>query len=256
VAVDEDDDAPPTSRSGPVLRVLVADDEEMARRRLLRLLGALPSVDVVGTCADGEEVLARVAAGDVDVVLLDVHMPRLTGTEAMGLLGEDGPVVILTTAYPDYALEAFDAGVADYLLKPVEAAKLKRAIDRAYARIHPPRLDRVSPGPDRLALPTRRGIALLDWVDVRYACIDGASVVVHTTRGPFYTDLRLGELEERLPAAHFLRAHRKALVQLARIERLEDQDSGGYLAILDDGTKVAVSRQVARRLRRDWDLPR
>ena len=240
---------------GPRLRVLVCDDELMARKRLVRLLSAMPDVEVAGESTDGDEVLARIEGGDVDVVLLDIHMPKLTGTEAFALMGEGGPLVIFTTAHPDHAVQAFDGGAVDYLLKPVEPGRLKKALDRARSRLHPARTLPAA-GPGRFPLPTRKGITLVDPGDIRYACIEGETVVVHTTRGPFYTDFRLNELEARLPADRFLRVHRKALVNVGRIERLEDQDSGGYLAILDDGGKVAVSRQVARRLRRAWDLAR
>lgn len=237
------------------LRVLVADDELMARRRLIRLLTALPDVSVAGESTDGDEVLVRVEAGDIDVVLLDVHMPRLTGVEALAFLGEGGPVVIFTTAHPDFAVAAFDGGAVDYLLKPIEPGRLRKALDRAKERLHP---RRELPGPvaGRIALPTRKGISLLDPDDVLYAAIEGESVVVHSTRGALFTDFRLNELEARLPGDRFLRVHRRALVNLARIERLDDVDSGGYLAIFSDGSRVAVSRQAARRLRRAWHLLR
>jgi two-component system LytT family response regulator len=254
-AVSEEPEVP---ENGParadLLRVLVADDELMARKRLLRLLAAMPDAAIAGECEDGDEVLSRIEAGDVDVVLLDVHMPRLTGVEALALMGEGGPVVVFTTAHPDFAVAAFEGGAADYLLKPVEAGRLRKALDRARDRMHPRR--ELAPVAGRLALPTRRGVSLLDPDEVLYAAIEGESVVVHSARGPFYTDLHLNELEARLPADRFLRVHRKALVNLARIERLDDVDSGGYLAIFANGSRVAVSRQVARRLRRAWDLAR
>lgn len=236
------------------MRVLVVDDERMARTRLVRLLSALPDVEVVGECADGTELVAR--AGEADVVLLDVHMPHLTGVEALGLLGDDGPVVVFTTAHPDFALAAFDGGAVDYLLKPVEPARLRRALDRARARLNAPVVDPLSPPQAlpsrRIPLPTAKGIHLLDPDEIRAAQLDGETVVVDTTRGRLFTSLSLAELEPRLPAERFLRVHRRALVNLARVDRLEDVDSGGYLAVLDDGQRVAVSRQTARRLRALW----
>ncbi|MEZ4239254.1 MAG: response regulator [Myxococcota bacterium] len=235
------------------LRVLIADDELMARKRLTRLLAAVDDVTLVGEAVDGTEVLARVREVEVDVVLLDIHMPDLTGIDALGLLGEDGPLVVFTTAHADHAVSAFDGGAVDYLLKPIEPARLVRALERARERL----LRRAGPPPTpsttRLPLPTRKGLVLLDPADISHAAIDGESVVVVTRKGRFYTDLRLAALEGRLPAS-FLRVHRQAVVNLDRVERLEDADSGGYLAVLDDGARVAVSRQVARQLRRDWGL--
>lgn len=233
------------------LRVLVADDELMARKRLLRLLDGLGGVEVLGECADGEEVLARVDAGDVDVLLLDIHMPRLTGTEAMGLLGPDGPLVVFVTAYAEHAVKAFDGGAVDYLLKPVEADRLAKALDRARERLGP----RGAGGPpDRLPVPTSKGVELIPLEALSHAVIEGASLVLHTDRGRLFTDWRLADLERRLPTDRFERVHRQALVNLARVVRLEDTGTGGWLAHLDGGATVVVSRQSARELRRRWGL--
>jgi two-component system LytT family response regulator len=232
------------------LRVLIADDELMARKRLQRLLAAVPEVEVAGEATDGTEVLAFLREDDaVDVVLLDVHMPNLTGTETLALLGDGGPAVVFTTAHADHAVEAFDGGAADYLLKPIEPARLVKALDRVRER----RAARPKVGVKRIPVPTRKGLVLVDPADIGHAAIEGESVVLVTRKGRFYTDFRLADLEKRLPAS-FLRVHRQAVVNLDRVDRLEDVDSGGYLAVLDDGTKIAVSRQVARQLRRRWDL--
>lgn len=228
------------------LRVLLADDELMARRRLLRLLEGVPGVEVLGACEDGTAVLERVEEGDVDLLLLDVQMPGLTGVDTMGLLGPDGPLVVFTTAHPDHAVQAFDGGAVDYLLKPIEAGRLRRAIDRARERLRRVRVD-------RLPVPTARGVVLVDVGAISHAVIDGASVVLHTDKGRFYTDFRLADLERRL-SEDFERVHRQALVNLSRVDRLEDLPSGGYLAHLEGGATVAVSRSAARRLRRRWNL--
>ncbi len=233
------------------LRVLIADDEQMARKRLTRLLGALPDVEVLGECVDGVEVLARVEAGDVDVLLLDIHMPRLSGVEALGLLGVDGPLVVFTTAHAEHAVDAFDGGAVDYLLKPIEAERLARALARCRERLGPT-LPEGPPG--RLAVPTARGVELLPHDALSHAVIEGASVVLHTDRGRLFTDWRLADLERRLPAERFARVHRQAIVNLERVVRLEDLPSGGWVAHLAGGATVAVSRQVARALRRRWGV--
>ena len=114
--------------------MLVADDEAIARKRLVRLLAAMPDVAVAGECADAHEVLERVRAGGVDVVLLDIQMPELSGIEALQLFPADGPLVIFCTAHTAHAVAAFDVGAIDYLLKPIEAARLRKALDRARER--------------------------------------------------------------------------------------------------------------------------
>lgn len=253
------------------LRVLIADDEALARRRLRRLLDEVDGVEIAGECQDGADVLARVREGDVDVVLLDIQMPRLTGLDASALLPRDGgrPVVVFVTAFAEHAVEAFDRDAADYLLKPVEPDRLRRALDRARQRLaaaptEPDEEDGDDPStaepvlPEalvhKLAVPTRKGVVLLDPSAISHAVLDGESCVIHAANGTFITDFRLTDLERRLSS--FQRLHRKALVNLDHVVRLEPVDSGGYLAHLRSGEVVEVSRQAARRLRRVLGLPR
>jgi len=239
----------------------VADDELLARKRLTRLLLAMPDIELLGTCASGEEVLARVQGGDVDVVLLDIHMPGLSGLEAMALLPPGGPYVIFCTAHPTHALAAFDAGAIDYVLKPVEAARLQKALERAATREGRRRyaaeaLRQHAGGPSRLAIETRQGIVLVDPDTISHATLDGELVTVFTAQGSYLTDFTLQELEGRLPAHKFERVHRRALVNLDHVQRLEPLPTGGFVARTRGGHAVEVSRQSARALRRRFGLAR
>jgi two-component system LytT family response regulator len=235
------------------LRVLLADDEPMARRRLARLLAEMADVAVVGECEDADQVLARVREGGVDVLLLDVRMPGLSGLDALALLPGDGPIVILCTAHPDHAVQAFEAGAVDYVLKPVDPARVRKALDRAADRLGSRRAatpERRDGAVERLAIPTRQGIVLLDPAEVSHAVIENELVTLHTARGPLVTDIPLQELEVRLPAGRFERVHRRALVNFAEVVRLEPVETGGFVARMRDGAGVEVSRQAARDLRR------
>ena len=246
------------------LRVLVADDEAIARKRLLRLLAAMPDVAVAGECADAHEVLERVRAGGIDVVLLDIQMPELSGLEALQLFPADGPVVIFCTAHTAHAVAAFDVGAIDYLLKPIEAARLRKALDRARdrdaRRRYTDELARFKNRGehdkplDRLALPTRQGIVLLDPTDVSHAELDGELVTVHTADAQYLSALSLQELESRLPTDRFSRVHRRALVNLEHVVRLEPNEVGGYTARTRNGRAVEISRQAARELRKRLGL--
>jgi two-component system LytT family response regulator len=239
------------------LRVLVADDELMARKRLMRLLGELSEVEPCGECKDGAEVLQRVEAGGVDVVLLDIDMPGLSGMDALRLLPEDGPYVVFCTAHSEHAVDAFDAGALDYLLKPIEGGRLEKALQRARSQEALRRFgdererqrSSARASVDRLAIPTRSGIALLDPRQVSHALLEGELVTVATAQGDYLTDMSLQELESRLPRC-FMRVHRKALLNLEQVVRLEPADSGGFLARTARGDGVVVSRQAARELRR------
>lgn len=233
------------------MRVLIADDELLARRRLSRLLSALDGVTVVGECQDGEEVLARVKEGGVDVVLLDIQMPNLTGLDTVQLLSPDGPHIIFCTAHPDHAVQAFDAGAVDYLLKPVEPARLQKALERAQSRI----ARKTEAGAvDRLAVPTRSGIVLLDPQTITHAVLEGELVTVHTTDAEYLTDFSLQELQDKLPAGRLERVHRRALLNLSHVTRLEPLDTGGLIARTSRGRPVEISRQSARELRRRLGL--
>ena len=242
------------------LRVLIADDEELARRRLVRLLGMIPDAELAGECRDGAEVLREVARTAVDVLLLDIQMPGLGGLEAIAMLPEPAPYVVFCTAHAEHAVRAFDVGAVDYLLKPIEPARLQKALERARSQDavrrfrEEARLQRQrGPALQRLALPTREGIVLVDPKEISHAVLDGSLVTIHAGGGSYLTDLSLQQLEERLPAELFVRVHRRALVNLAQVVRLEPNEVGGFLARTRRGQAVEVSRHAARSLRKRLD---
>ncbi len=248
------------------LRVLIADDEQVARSRLQRLLGAMPDVKVVGECEDGDQVLARVREGGVDVVLLDIQMPKLKGTEALALWPKDGPQVVFCTAHSQHALEAFEGGALDYVLKPVEAARLSKALARARERGSAERFhaEVAKFQIDRLPITTRQGVVLVDPESISHAVLEGELVTVFAGAEKYLTDYSLNELEERLGkggdfprppgGAVFERVHRRALLNLKAVARLEPLETGGYFARTHSGHSVEVSRQAARDLRKRLGL--
>lgn len=243
--------------STPLLRVLAADDELIARKRLTRLLKAMPGVDFLDCLSGADEVLERLKEEAVDVLVLDIQMPGLTGLELHALLPEPAPYVIFATAYPEHAVDAFDLGAVDYVLKPIEAGRLGKAIDRARTNVETKR-KAASSGGERLArLPvtTREGVVLLDPSELSHAVFDG-NLVTLTTRGGqrHLTDATLQELSARLPEDRFVRAHRRALLNMYEVELLRPIESGGYSARTRMGDEVPVSRQSARRLRRALEL--
>ncbi|WNG50151.1 response regulator transcription factor [Archangium minus] len=250
--------------SPPPLRVLIADDELVARKRLTRLLAALPDVTVSGEAADGEAVLNAVRAGGMDVVLLDIHMPGLSGMDALALLPAGGPHVIFVTAHADHAVEAFEHGAVDYVLKPVEASRLQKALERVRARLaakapEPAKgsaIEQLARPLARLPIPTRQGIVLVDPGTISHATLEDELVTVFTSQGDYLTDFSLQELVDRLPTEGFYRVHRRALVNLAHVTRLEPLETGGYMARTARGHTVEVSRQSARELRRMLGLRR
>lgn len=237
------------------LRVLVCDDELMARKRVLRLLGEIPGVEHAIECESGEEVLAKLAEEEVDVAILDIDMPGMSGLETVMKMPEERPYVVFLTAHPEHALSAFEVGAVDYLLKPVDDARLAKALDRARKVLdHGPADAAAAPALNKLAIPTRGGVELVSPSDVTHATFDGALVTVHTRSRSVLTDDTLQDLEDKLPKGPFERVHRRALLNLEHVERLDSVDSGGYVACLTTGKKVDVSRQSARKLRRRLGL--
>jgi two-component system LytT family response regulator len=227
------------------VNVLVADDEKLARQRLVRLLGEIDGVTIVAECTNADEVLAAVKEKDVDVAVLDIEMPGLSGMEAFAMMGPRAPFVVFCTAHANYAVEAFNRGAADYVLKPVDPERLRTAIDRARARMD-------KNAPQRLAIATQSGVVLVDPREVTHATLDGTLVTIFTKSGERHlSDDSLNELEKKLP--HMLRVHRRALVALDHVTKLEPQATGGYVARIG-AHAIEVSRQAARDLRKKLGL--
>lgn len=238
------------------LRVLLCDDELMARKRASRLLGEIPGIEAVIECESGEQALALLRDEEIDIAVLDVNMPGLGGIETVLAMPEDRPYVVFLTAHPEHAVKAFEVGAVDYVVKPADQARLAKAIDRARAF-----LDRVPGGSKeparlaKLAIATHDGAALVAPADITHATFDGALVTVHTQARSILTDDTLQDLESKLePSGSFERVHRRALLNLDHVERLESVDTGGYVACLTTGKRVDVSRQSARKLRRRLGL--
>jgi two-component system LytT family response regulator len=239
-----------------LLRVLVCDDEAMARKRAHRLLSALPDVTVDAVCSSAAEVRAALASQDFDVLVLDVQMPDETGLELAATLPEPRPFLVFATAHARHAVDAFDdfaLGAVDYVLKPLEEERLAKAIARARvwldsaplaATATAPHLDPVTP----IALATHQGVVLLAPAEISHCTFDGQLATVHAQGRAVLTDLTMNELAQKLP--HLLRVHRRSLLSLAHVDRLEPRLSGGYRAHLRGGGSAEVSRQAARELRR------
>jgi two-component system LytT family response regulator len=241
------------------LRVIVCDDELMARKRVLRLLGERGGVEATFECENGEQVLERLREDDIDVAILDVNMPGMSGIETVLAMPEERPYIVFLTAHPEHAVKAFEVGAVDYLMKPVDEARLAKAIERARAFLDGPagRLadDAAVPRLGKLAIATHDGAALVSPSEITHATFDGTLVSVHTSSRTILTDDTLQDLEAKLASVGvFERVHRRAILNLDHVERLESVDSGGYVACLSTGKRVDVSRQSARKLRRRLGL--
>lgn len=244
------------------MRAVIVDDERLARSRLRRLLASHRDVEVVAEAADGEEALARVAEAAPDVVFLDVRMPELDGLEVARRLPAQARVVF-TTAYDEYAVEAFAAAAVDYLLKPIEPSRLAAALDRIRrlksgeerAKLEH-LLERLT-GPDAPPrITARRGdtIRVFDPREIRrFHAADRYTVFRHGG-GEFLLDDSIVALEKRLAPLGFVRVHRAELINLAHVRALRREDDRTQVE-LDDGQRAVVSRRHLKRLKERLGIP-
>lgn len=228
------------------MRALIVDDEAPARARLRRLLQLEGVLDVL-EAADAAEARRRLAEGRPEVLFLDVQMPGASGMELAASLPQPAPQLVFTTAHETYAVPAFDTGAADYLLKPFDGARLRRALERVRARLQAgPR-----PGPQtapqvagiaQLLVPERGGATVLPVSGIGWIETADNYVVLHTHAArPLLRTTLAALLDELGPG--FVRCHRRAAVQVAWIERVLARPHGDCELLLRGGMKVPCSRQ-------------
>lgn len=237
-------------------KVLIADDEPLARERIRRLIDELPDFSVCAEAADGNEVLALTAATSPDVVLLDIRMPGTDGIEAAERLGslDKPPAIIFCTAYDHYAITAFEVQAVAYLLKPVRREALADALTRA-SRVNRLQLQAIQAQEQeqagQLAIRSHRGTELIDLAQVLYCEADQKYVTIHHSRGESVTDHTLKELESRF-ADDLLRIHRHTLVGVRHIQSLTRNSEGHwFLHLRDRNTALPVSRRHTAPVR-EW----
>jgi two-component system LytT family response regulator len=237
------------------LRAVIVDDEEPARLALRADLEAIEGVEIAGECANGFEAVKVVGETRPDLVLLDVQMPKLDGFEVLELI--DVPVaVIFVTAYDEFAIRAFEVHAVDYLLKPFTRERLEAAIGRARER-------RDGPAPDASALRRARApgapierVVIRDGAQVHvvaspridYVEAQDDYVAIHTGGKSLLKEQTLSTLETQLDPRRFVRIHRSYLLNIDRLARVELYAKDSRIAILQDGTKLPVSRAGYQRL--------
>ena len=239
------------------LTAIVVDDEELARRLLLEMLGNHPEITVTAECSNGFEAVKTISEHKPDLLFLDVQMPKLDGFEVLELIDAE-PAVIFVTAYDTYAMRAFDAHAVDYLLKPFSGERFETALARARQRLRekplpatelaaaarPPDeyLERlvVKDGPRVHVIPVDR----LDYVEAQ-----DDYVSLHSEGRCYLKQQTIASLETGLDPARFIRIHRSYVVNLERIARIEPYTRDTRVAVLADGTQLQVSRSGFARLK-------
>ncbi len=257
------------------MKVLIVDDEPVARRGLHGQLAALPGIEVVGECANRADAVADIVRRSPDVVLLDIQLGRSTAFDIIEDVGVDAmPLVVFVTAYDRHALKAFEVHALDYVLKPIDPVRLAEALERAAALLalrrgasladrlegllasrerssdtSPP--DRTNdPAPERFVVRDGERLRLIDVADIEWFESAGNYVRVHSTKQAYLMRSTMDDVARRLQGGAFVRVRRSALVSVAAVATLERYSKASFVVHLRNGTKVISSRFYHSELRR------
>lgn len=236
------------------IRAMVVDDEPLARSNLMVLLRRDSEMEIVAECGAGVEALREIRSRKPELVFLDVEMPECDGFDVLEMLGGDLPLaVVFVTAYDKYALRAFEAGALDYVLKPFDNARFERVLERAKQRIAQ---GRSAPRSRELLAVKSAGqvvflkISEIDWIEAAdyYSCL-------HVGAKSHLLRRSLAELEQELDQAVFCRIHRSTIVRLDRVRGLQLNENGEYDVLINDGSRLRLSRRYRKQLQSRLGLP-
>ena len=250
------------------LRAVIVDDEPLARARLRKLLEQHPELELVAEAGSGTEAVSAIEGHRPDVVFLDIELPDFNGFDVLHRLTNRPPWVIFTTGYDHYAMKAFEAAGIDYLLKPIEAEHLVRALNKVQ-RMHGAAPDNfeqrveallrswhIQPASkqylERIAVRLGERILLIDVRDVTHFYASDKYVFARTAGGKEHiVNQTIAELEEQLDPQFFVRVHRSTIVNVRRIREIQIWFGGKYRLVLDDkeATEVMVSKNMAKKLK-------
>lgn len=238
----------PLDKRPAAIRVLVVDDEPLARRNLTVLLRRDPDIGAIGECESKADALNEIRRTRPDLLFLDVQMPECDGFDVLELLGAElPPTIVFVTAHDEYALRAFEAGALDYLLKPFDDARFHRALNRAkerlahYTELQPQRVE-------RLVVKSAGRVVFLDAAEIEWIEAADYYACLHVGNATHLLRRTLSDLERDLDGGVFCRIHRSVIVNLHRIRGLELRDDGEYEVVLISGERLRLSRRFRKNL--------
>jgi two-component system LytT family response regulator len=235
-----------------MIRVLIIDDEPLARMVVKEYLQAFSQFEMVQECNDGFEGLKAIQQHQPDLVFLDVQMPKINGFEMLELV-EQAPAVIFTTAFDEYAIKAFETHAVDYLLKPFSKDRFHKAIEKYLANAQTSTkakqteelLETAALSPaqhERIVVKTGTKVKIIPVQDVEYLAADDDYVSVYTAEGSFLKNKTMNFFEQTLDPRQFVRVHRSYMIAIQQITRIDPYEKDAHLAILRSGAKIPVSK--------------
>ena len=245
------------------IRVLIVDDEPLARERIAGMLKGDSDIEIIGTCANGRDALAAIQKQSPDLVFLDIQMPEMDGFEVLQKIPpESMPLVIFVTAYDKYALRAFEVFALDYLLKPFDRERFQKALTRVKSEVfHRSESDfqqqvlalledlKIRPQSlTRMAVKSGGRIFFLRADEIDWVEAEGNYVRLHVGKESYLLRETIGALEEQLDRRKFLRIHRSTIVNIDRIQELQPWFHGEFRVILRNGTALMLSRTHREKL--------
>ena len=240
------------------LTAIIVDDEAPARALIREYLSQHADVRIVAECTNGFEAVKAASELTPDLMFLDIQMPKLDGFEVLELIGRDAASVIFTTAYDEYALRAFNVHAVDYLLKPFSAERFAEALALARSRLRlqepiPTRAlleaHRAGSTLDRLLVRDRANVHVIPVEQIDYIEAQDDYVSIRAAGRSYLKEQTLGELEEQLAPKGFLRIHRRYLLNVSRLAKIELSEKDSRIAILNDKTELPISRSGYAKLR-------
>ena len=242
-----------------VINVLIIDDEMPARQKLQLFVENDPRFKVVGQAKNGQEALDKITKLQPDLLLLDIQMPGMTGFDVLRLMDQSSPAIIFTTAYDEYAVQAFEVSAIDYLLKPISEQRLQLALDKVAKLTTVDWNDKVSEILAKLkhkkhittlAVRHLQRVSLLKAEEINFIISEHRLINVYNKEGQrFWTNENLTQLEDRLNPDMFMRVHRNAIINLTANFEIQTWDSGRLKLHFKDDKELIVSREYAKKLR-------
>jgi two-component system LytT family response regulator len=244
------------------IKAIIIDDEELARKVIIRYLEKHPEIELIETCENGFTGLKAIQEQKPDLIFLDIQMPKINGFELLELLDEK-PAIIFSTAHDEFAIKAFEHSALDYLLKPYNQQRFSQAVNKAIEHIQnglkqTPQIDKLEKTIQqtddylqRIVVKDKSNVHIIPTKEILYLEAAGDYVEIHTISGKFLKQQALSYFEQRLNPKDFFRVHRSWIVAAGEIAKLEPYSKDNFVLIMKNGKEINVSKTGMKLLRKE-----